>query len=91
MGVFAGEKLWVLSTQRFIGFDVPGQHSYRTSGQVRFADDIVYWGHYPMVDMDYQTDAPLDMKLRAWSPFVPGDTESSSTPIAVFDLTLTNR
>ena len=38
------------------------------------ADSIDYWGHYPIVDMEFNSDAPVAVGLRAWSPFIPGDT-----------------
>src|SRR5262245_20551088 len=36
----------------------------RTEG-VRAAKAIRYWGHYPIVDIDYETDAPVQVSLRA--------------------------
>jgi uncharacterized protein (DUF608 family) len=40
----------------------------KTEG-VRAVKSIRYWGHYPIVDIDYQTDAPVQVSLRAWTPF----------------------
>ena len=54
------------------------------------AGSIDYWGHYPIVDMQYKTDAPVGVSLRAWAPFIPGDTKTSNTPGAVFEIHLTN-
>jgi uncharacterized protein (DUF608 family) len=90
LGVSAGDRFWVLSTQRFAGYDMPGLHSYRTQGGLRFAEDIKYWGHYPAVDMEYVTDAPLKITMRAWAPFIPGDLTWSSSPVGEFAVTLTN-
>jgi uncharacterized protein (DUF608 family) len=61
----------------------------KTEG-VRPASGIRYWGHYPIVDMDYSTDAPVAVSLRAWAPFLPGDAVASSTPAAVFEVRLRN-
>ncbi|MEX2307953.1 MAG: GH116 family glycosyl-hydrolase [Pirellulales bacterium] len=57
---------------------------------VRPAKAIRYWGHYPIVDLDYQTDAPVAVSLRGWAPFLPGDAKASSIPGAVFEVHLEN-
>ena len=54
------------------------------------AETIDYWGHYPIVDMQYKTEAPVQVGLRAWAPFIPGDAKTSNTPGAVFEIHLTN-
>jgi uncharacterized protein (DUF608 family) len=71
-----GGKTWVLTTERLLG--------------LRNAQDILYWGHYPVADLEYITDAPVSVGMRAWSPFVPGDVRSSNTPGAVFEVHLRN-
>lgn len=55
------------------------------------AAEIHYWGHYPVVDMEYETDAPVGVALRAWAPFIPGDADASNVPGAVFEVHLRNR
>jgi len=57
---------------------------------VEIADYIDYWGHYPIVDLEFATGAPIAVGLRAWSPFIPGDTVVSMTPGAVFELSIRN-
>jgi non-lysosomal glucosylceramidase len=52
--------------------------------------DICYWGHYPFADLQYVLDLPLEVSLRAFTPFVPGDVETSNTPAIVFKTWLTN-
>ncbi len=54
------------------------------------ADDIQYWGHYPIVDIQYRTTAPVQVALRAWSSFVPGSLIDSLIPGAVFETHLHN-
>ena len=54
------------------------------------ASEIHYWGHYPVADMVYDTDAPVNVAMRAWSPFLPGDTSGSGIPAAVFEVHLSN-
>ena len=57
---------------------------------VALADSIDYWGHYPIVDLEFNTDAPVTVGMRAWSPFIPGDTPVSMTPGAIFELHVRN-
>jgi uncharacterized protein (DUF608 family) len=57
---------------------------------VKMAKEIHYWGHYPVADLEYETDAPVSVGLRAWSPFIPGDAALSNTPAAVFEVHLRN-
>jgi len=71
-----GERTWVLTTEKLLG--------------LRTAQDIRYWGHYPIADLEYVTDAPVSVGLRAWSPFIPGDVVISNTPAAVFEVHLRN-
>ena len=57
---------------------------------VETAKQIHYWGHYPVADMEFETDAPIQVGLRAWSPFLPGDLKTSMMPAAVFEVHLRN-
>jgi uncharacterized protein (DUF608 family) len=49
-----------------------------------------YWGHYPIADIEYKSDAPVQVGVRCWSPFIPGDAKASNTPGAVFETHLRN-
>ena len=49
-----------------------------------------YWGHYPIADVEYKTDQPVEVGVRSWSPFIPGDVKASNTPGAVFEVHLRN-
>jgi uncharacterized protein (DUF608 family) len=55
------------------------------------ARDISYWGHYPVADLEFETDAPVEVGLRAWAPFIPGDAAASNTPGIIFEVHLRNR
>lgn len=66
------------------------QVSVPKTESVEAAKDIRYWGHYPIVDIDYTTDAPVAVSLRAWSPFLPGDAKDSALPVAIFEVHLQN-
>jgi alpha-galactosidase len=57
---------------------------------VRTAKEIHYWGHYPVADLEFETDAPVQVGLRAWTPFLPGDLIGSMLPGAVLELRLRN-
>ena len=57
---------------------------------VRAAQEIQYWGHYPVADMEFETDAPISVGLRAWAPFIPVDAAASNIPAAVFEVRLRN-
>ena len=57
---------------------------------VHGAKEIHYFGHYPIADLEYETDAPMSVGLRAWSPFIPGDIGASSIPGAIFEVHLRN-
>ena len=57
---------------------------------VKAAQDIVYFGHFPVADLEYITDAPVSVGLRAWAPFIPGDALASNLPAAVFEVHLRN-
>jgi uncharacterized protein (DUF608 family) len=93
LGISLGHRTWVLTTSNMnrydgtIWTDTYGKRTYRG---VRVASDIHYWGHYPVVDMEYVTDAPVSVGLRAWSPFLPGDVGASNTPGAVFEVRIRN-
>ncbi len=50
-----------------------------------------YWGHYPIADVEYKSDLPVQVGLRAWSPFIPGDSKESNTPGAIFEVHLKNK
>lgn len=56
----------------------------------RGARDIRYFGHYPVADLEFTLEAPVSVGLRAWSPFLPGDSALSNTPGAVFEVRLRN-
>ena len=55
------------------------------------AEKIMYWGHYPVADIEYKTSCPVGVALRAWAPFIPGDSSASAIPGAVFEIHLRNQ
>ena len=55
------------------------------------AGEVLYWGHFPIAELDYITEAPIQVKVRAFTPFFPGNSVESNTPGAVFEVRLRNR
>ncbi len=76
LGLCIDRQPLVLTTQELVG--------------VANASDISYWGHYPIVDIEYETAAPISVGARIWSPFIPGDVLASNIPAAVFEVHLRN-
>ena len=97
LGLSVGEKTWVLCdpTQAKAGEGdyqkplEPVLMDLKLEG-VEFADEIYYWGHYPVADLEYDTSAPVSVGLRAWAPFLPGDAVGSMMPGIIFEVQLRN-
>jgi uncharacterized protein (DUF608 family) len=53
-------------------------------------DEIKYVGEFPFVKIEYKTDLPVDIRLEAFSPFIPLDVKSSALPVAVFTFNVKN-
>ena len=102
LGLAVGDDAWVLSTRKIVDGGLvkgcgigPDQSkvwdvTVPAIDGVGVADQIHYFGHYPVVDIEYETSAPVSVGLRAWSPFLPGDAKGSSVPGAVFEVRLRN-
>ena len=45
---------------------------------------------YPVAELDYDLDLPVAVSMRAFTPMVPLDTDVSSIPTAMFEISLTN-
>lgn len=53
-------------------------------------DVIRYAASFPFADLEFEhDDLPLRVSLRAWSPFIPGNVDDSSLPLAYFDFEIT--
>ena len=54
--------------------------------------DISFRGEYPIATLNYaDPGVPLEVKLEAFSPFIPLNTDDSCLPATVFQFTLQNR
>jgi len=96
LGLNVDGQTWVLTTgqqspEKGSGFaaNEPRPADLKLPG-VKMARDIHYWGHYPVADLEFETDAPVSVGLRAWSPFIPGDAAITNTPGGVFEVHLRN-
>jgi uncharacterized protein (DUF608 family) len=84
LGFTAGNQLWILSQP-------PGTFGEYMFNGLQIPSEIHYWGHYPVADLEFEMPgSPVSAGLRAWAPFLPGDSSTSNTPGAVFDLHLRN-
>ena len=54
------------------------------------AKAVHYFGHFPVADARYELELPLRVEVRAFSPFLPGDAAASNTPVAFFEIFVTN-
>lgn len=63
-------------------------------GLPRFAE-VEFTGEYPLAHLDFRDGPsdqpfPLRVALDAFNPMIPGDTDNSGLPVALFDWTLAN-
>lgn len=94
LGVSIGLQTWVCTTLNMQGrkglswADFYHNSFYKGA---RTAREILYWGHYPVADMEFiLDDSPVSVGLRAWSPFIPGDVNASIVPGAIFEVHIRN-
>jgi len=77
----------------FLGLTVNGEIYSLTNNppeEVKGAQEICYFGHFPVADVQFGLKAPVQVALRVFTPFVLGDAEISNTPVALFSVRLTN-
>ena len=96
LGVNVGGKTWLMATGEGKRLnnpnntaEVPTIFPLEIEG-IETASSIDYWGHYPILDMEFDSRCPISVGMRAWSPFIPGDSAISNTPGAVFEVHLRN-
>ena len=55
-------------------------------------DTIHSKASFPFAELDFEQDGlPLQVHLRAWSPFIPGNVKDSALPLAYFDFDLRSK
>ncbi|MBT3401386.1 MAG: hypothetical protein HN420_15520, partial [Rhodospirillaceae bacterium] len=69
-----------------------GSHGARaTNSRLPRFDNCEFHAAYPFGQVTLaDPDVPLDVRLEAFNPFIPGDTDASSIPAAVFRFILSN-
>jgi len=79
------------------GWKVYGAHDSATGlagssfGLPRF-EEAQFEARFPFATIDVRDDqVPLEVRITGWSPFVPGDADSSSLPFAALEYRFTNR
>ncbi len=50
-----------------------------------------FLGHFPMLDIDYEDDLPVEISLRAMSPLIYRDSKNSGLPAIMFSFGIKNR
>jgi len=90
LGVAMGGKGYVCGTGQTKNYAGNNRPSFGI-GVAGGMQESEYWGHYPIADVEYKTDAPVQIGVRSWSPFIPGDSKASNTPGAVFEVHLRNK
>ena len=98
LGLAVGEDVWILALPGGgpdTGFEaVIDQTTLEGHAAIartaRYAQDIHCWGHYPVMDVEYETSAPVRVGSRVWVPFLPGDAEASNTPGMVIQVSVRN-
>ena len=93
LGVGIGGKTWVLATGQTKNYAGNNRPSFGPNLKLlnsEMAESSDYWGHYPIADIEYKNNAPVQVGLRSWAPFIPGDVKISNTPGAVFEVHLKN-
>ena len=97
LGLSIGGRTWVLCDNKPKDYDTtdgrkpvePVLLDVKLDG-VQLAREIHYWGHYPVADLEFETDAPVSVGMRAWAPFLPGDIDDSMMPGIIFEVHLRN-
>ena len=72
MGLASGGRAWVFGTAQTKNYAGNNRATMglKVLGSMQESE---YWGHYPIADIEYKSDTPVQIGLRCWSPFIPGD------------------
>ncbi len=58
---------------------------------LRYIPEIKYRGRHPFAELEYKDDSiPLDIRLKAFSPFIPHNARDSALPLAYFVFSVKN-
>lgn len=88
-GPFTGDRTGSHQSRAFNAFGF-GPRRQQMTGFPSFKD-VSLTGPYPVADLSFRDEKfPGNVKMRAFSPFVPLDDKASSMPAAMFEVTLEN-
>lgn len=74
------------------GFKGTGQGGEDLAHGLRRCRGGAFTARFPLAELELeQPDLPVQVRLSAWSPFIAGDTDASSLPVAVLEYTVANR
>jgi len=88
-GISCGSESFLLSTAPLKNYPEDSLNNVQLR-RAAPAKDIFYFGHYPMLDMEYITDSPVRVSSRFYTPFFPGDAAGSNTPGGFFEFYIKN-
>jgi non-lysosomal glucosylceramidase len=88
-GPYEGTPTGSPSVRKFDGFGF-GANRDSMAGVPHF-DDVTFIGRFPMAELEFhQTDFPGQVRMTAFSPFIPHDDRDSSMPVALFEFAVEN-
>ncbi len=61
-------------------------------GAYRHFKNCEFLGEFPIAELSFSDESfPADVKMKAFNPFIPLDSDNSSIPAAFFEITFTNK
>lgn len=68
-----------------------GEKSYARRLNMNGFSNVTFDGKYPIGEVNYSDkNVPIDVRLKAYSPFIPTNAEDSGLPVTVLEYTVTN-
>ena len=90
-GISCGTSSFMLSTLRLKNYPEDSLNN-NYAKRAAPAKDILYFGHYPMLDMEYiLEDSPVEVSSRMYVPFFPGNAKESNTPGGIIEFYIRNK
>src|SRR6202050_5536394 len=88
-GPYEGTPTGSPSTRKFDGFGF-GANRDSMAGVPHF-DDVTFVGRFPVAELEFhQASFPGQVRMTAFSPFIPHSDRDSSMPVALFTFSVTN-
>jgi non-lysosomal glucosylceramidase len=88
-GPYEGTPTGSPSVRKFDGFGFGANRDSMTG--VPHFDDVTFTGRFPVAELEfYQADFPGQVRMTAFSPFIPHNDRDSSMPVALFRFAVEN-